>query len=100
MARSVNKVTLIGNVGWAPEVRFTQDGMKVVHFSVTTHETWKDKNTSEQKDHTEWHQVVVMNERVAEIAAHYLKKGSRVYLEGQLRTRQWKDQKGQERYIT
>ncbi len=100
MAGSVNKVTLLGNLGRAPEVRFTQDGVKVVHFSVATHELWRDKNTGDRKEHTEWHRIVVLNERVAEVAAQYLKKGSKVYLEGQLRTRQWKDQKGQERYIT
>ena len=100
MARSINKVTLLGNLGRSPEVRFTQDGMKVIHFSVATHELWQDKNTGDKKEHTEWHHVVVLNDRLADIAEQYLKKGSKVYIEGQLQTRQWKDQKGQERYIT
>ena len=100
MARSINKVTLLGNLGRSPEVRFTQDGMKVIHFSVATHELWQDKNTGNKKEHTEWHHIVVLNDRLADIAEQYLKKGSKVYIEGQLQTRQWKDQKGQERYIT
>ncbi len=100
MAGSVNKVILVGNLGRDPEVRFSQDGMKIVSLSVATGESWRDKTTGERKDRTEWHRVVIMNDRLAEIAEKYLKKGSKVYLEGQLQTRKWTDQSGQERYTT
>lgn len=101
MAGSVNKVTLIGNLGRDPEVRQTQDGNKIVNISVATSESWRDKATGERKDRTEWHRVVILNERVADIAEKYLRKGSKVYLEGQLQTRKWADQAtGQERYTT
>ncbi|MBY0282270.1 MAG: single-stranded DNA-binding protein [Alphaproteobacteria bacterium] len=100
MAGSVNKVILVGNLGRDPEVRFMPDGLKVVNVSVATSETWKDKNTGERKDKTEWHRVVIMNERLSDIAEKYLKKGSKIYVEGQLQTRKWTDQSGQERYST
>ena len=100
MAGSVNKVILVGNLGRDPEVRHSQDGMKIVNLSVATSESWRDKTTGERKDKTEWHRVVIMNERVAEIAEKYLKKGSKVYVEGQIQTRKWTDQGGQERYTT
>ncbi len=100
MAGSVNKVILVGNLGRDPEVRFMPDGLKIVTFSVATSESWKDKNTGERKDKTEWHRVVVMNERISDIAEKYLRKGSKVYVEGQLQTRKWTDQNGQERYST
>ncbi len=100
MAGSVNKVILVGNLGRDPEVRFMPDGLKVVNFSVATSESWKDKTTGERKDKTEWHRVVVMNDRISDIAEKYLRKGSKVYVEGQLQTRKWTDQNGQERYST
>ena len=100
MAGSVNKVILIGNLGADPEVRRTQDGRPIVNLRVATTETWRDKATSERKERTEWHRVVIFNERLAEIAEKYLKKGSKVYLEGALQTRKWTDQGGQERYTT
>ena len=100
MAGFVNKVIIIGNLGRPPEVRFLQDGTKVVNFSMATNETWKDKKTGERKERTEWHRVVILNEHIANIAEQYLKKGSRVYLEGQLQTRKWLDQSGQEKYVT
>ncbi len=100
MAGSVNKVILVGNLGRDPEVRFGPDGSKIVSLSVATSESWKDKNSGERKDRTEWHRVVVFNDRLADIAEKYLRKGSKVYLEGQLQTRKWTDQQGQERYTT
>lgn len=100
MAGSVNKVILVGNLGRDPEVRFGPDGAKIVSLSVATSESWKDKNSGERKDRTEWHRVVVFNDRLAEIAEKYLRKGSKVYMEGQLQTRKWTDQQGQERYST
>ncbi|MCX7337874.1 MAG: single-stranded DNA-binding protein [Alphaproteobacteria bacterium] len=100
MAGSVNKVILIGNLGRDPEVRFAPDGMKIVNLSVATSESWKDKNSGERKDKTEWHRVVVFNERIADVAEKFLRKGSKVYLEGQLQTRKWTDQSGQEKYST
>jgi len=101
MAASINKVILVGNLGKDPEVHFTKDeGTKFVNFSVATSESWKDKATGERKERTEWHRVIIMNEKLAEIAELYLKKGSKVYLEGQLQTRKWTDQSGQERYTT
>jgi single-strand DNA-binding protein len=100
MAASVNKVILVGNLGRDPEVRNMQDGGKVVNISVATSEAWKDKASGERRDRTEWHRVVIFNDRLADVAEKYLKKGSKVYLEGQLQTRKWTDQSGQERYST
>lgn len=100
MVGSVNKVILTGNLGRQPEVRFMPDGTKVVNFSLATHENWKDKQTGERKEKTEWHRIVVMNDHLANIAEQYLKKGSKIYLEGQLQTRKWLDQRGQEKYTT
>lgn len=91
MAGSVNKVILIGNLGRDPEIRNLQDGSKVVQLSVATSESWKDKMSGERKERTEWHRVVVFNERLAEVAERFLKKGSKVYIEGQLQTRKWTD---------
>ncbi len=100
MAGSVNKVILIGNLGKDPEVRKTQDGKSIVTFSVATSETWKDRNTGERREKTEWHRVVVFSEGLARVAEQYLRKGSKVYVEGQLQTRKWTDQSGQEKYTT
>ena len=100
MAGSVNKVILVGNLGRDPEVRHTQDGSKVVHLSVATSESWKDRGSGERKERTEWHRVVIFNDRVGEIAERYLRKGSKVYLEGALQTRKWTGQDGQEKYTT
>ncbi len=100
MSGSINKVMLVGNLGRDPEVRHAQTGGKIVNLSVATGESWKDKSTGERKDRTEWHRVVIFNEKLAEVAERYLKKGSKIYLEGQLQTRKWTDQTGQERYTT
>jgi len=100
MAGSVNKVILIGNLGRDPETRSTQDGTKIVHISIATSENWKDRNSGERRERTEWHRVVIFNERLAEVAEKYLRKGSKVYVEGQLQTRKWTDQSGQEKYTT
>jgi single-strand DNA-binding protein len=100
MAGSVNKVILVGNLGRDPEVRHTQDGQKIVHLAVATSERWRDRNTGENRERTEWHRVVIFNERLGEVAEKYLSKGRQVYLEGQLQTRKWTDQSGQERYTT
>jgi single-strand DNA-binding protein len=100
MAGSVNKVILVGNLGKDPEVRMTQEGAKIVTFSLATSEQWKDRETQERKDRTEWHRVVIFNEKLAEVAEKYLRKGGKIYLEGQLQTRKWTDQSGQERYTT
>jgi single-strand DNA-binding protein len=100
MAGSVNKVILVGNLGRDPEVRQTQDGSKIVHLSVATSERWRDRSSGENRERTEWHRVVIFNERLGEIAEKYLAKGRTVYLEGQLQTRKWTDQSGQERYTT
>lgn len=100
MAGSVNKVILVGNLGRDPEVRSTQSGMKIVNLAVATSETWNDKMSGERKELTEWHRVVIMNDRLGEVAEKYLRKGSKVYLEGKLQTRKWTDQSGQERYTT
>lgn len=97
---SVNKVILVGNLGKDPEVRHTQDGKPIVNLSIATGEQWKDKNTGERKEKTEWHRVVIFNEPLAKIAEQYLSKGSKVYLEGQLQTRKWTDGNGIERYST
>lgn len=100
MAGSVNKVILVGNLGKDPEVRRTQDGRPIVHLSVATSENWKDKSTGERRERTEWHRVVIFNEGLARVAEQYLKKGAKVYVEGQLQTRKWTDQNGQDRYTT
>jgi single-strand DNA-binding protein len=100
MAGSVNKVILIGNLGADPEVRNTQDGRPIVNLRVATSENWRDKSTGERREKTEWHRVVIFNEGLCRIAEQYLKKGSKVYLEGQLQTRKWQDQSGQDRYST
>jgi single-strand DNA-binding protein len=100
MAGSVNKVILVGNLGKDPEIRRTQDGRPIAHLSVATSETWRDKNTGERREKTEWHRVVIFNEPLCRIAEQYLKKGSKVYLEGQLRTNKWQDQSGQDKYTT
>jgi len=100
MAGSVNKVILIGNLGQDPEVRTFQNGNRVAALSVATSETWKDKATGEKKERTEWHRVQIFAEALIEIAEKYLKKGSKVYLEGQLETRKWQDQAGNDRYAT
>ncbi|MSO85233.1 MAG: single-stranded DNA-binding protein [Rhodospirillales bacterium] len=100
MAGSVNKVILVGNLGRDPEVRFSQSGAKIVNMSVATSESWKDKQTGERQERTEWHRVVIFNDRIGDVAEKYLKKGSKVYLEGQLRTRKWTDKSGQEKYST
>ena len=100
MAGSVNKVILVGNLGRDPELRSTQDGMRIANLAVATSENWRDRNSGERKERTEWHRVVIFNERLAEIAEKYLRKGSKVYLEGALQTRKWTDNSGQERYTT
>lgn len=100
MAGSVNKVILIGNLGRDPEVRSFQNGGRVANLSVATSESWRDKASGERKERTEWHRVVIFNEKLVEVAEKYLKKGSKVYLEGQLETRKWTDQSGQEKYTT
>ncbi|MFW2391410.1 MAG: single-stranded DNA-binding protein [Methyloceanibacter sp.] len=100
MAGSINKVILIGNLGADPEVRHTQDGRPIVNLRVATSDSWRDKNTGERREKTEWHRVVIFSEGLAKIAEQYLKKGSKVYLEGALQTRKWEDQSGQERYTT
>ena len=100
MAGSVNKVTLVGNLGRDPEVRSTQDGAKIVNLSLATSERWKDRNTGEQREKTEWHRVVIFNENLGKIAEQYLRKGSTCYIEGQLQTRKWTDQQGAEKYTT
>jgi len=100
MSGSLNKATLIGNLGRDPEVRSTQDGTKIVSFPLATSERWKDRSSGEQRERTEWHRVVIFNENLGRIAEDYLGKGSTVYLEGQLQTRKWTDQSGQERYTT
>ena len=101
MSGSVNKVTLVGNLGRDPEIRAMQNGDKIVQLSVATSDRWKDKNSGEQRERTEWHRVVIFNDALGRIAEQYLKKGSTIYLEGQLQTRKWTDQQsGQEKYTT
>ena len=100
MAGSVNKVILVGNLGRDPEVRSTQDGLKIVNLSLATSESWRDKNSGERREKTEWHRVVIFNEKLGEVAEKFLKKGSKIYVEGALQTRKWTDQCGQERYST
>lgn len=100
MAGSVNKVILVGNLGRDPEVRHTQNGDAIVHLAIATSETWRDRNSGERKERTEWHRVVIFNENLGKVAQQYLKKGAKVYIEGQLQTRKWTDQSGQEKYTT
>jgi len=100
MAGSVNKVILVGNLGKDPEIRRTQDGRAIANLSVATSESWRDKATGERKEKTEWHRVVIFNEGLAKVAEQYLKKGAKVYVEGQLQTRKWTDQAGVEKYST
>jgi single-strand DNA-binding protein len=100
MAGSVNKVILIGNVGKDPEIRSTQAGAKVVSFTLATSDTWNDKASGERKERTEWHRVVVFNEQIADVAERFLKKGAKVYVEGQLQTRKWTTPDGQDHYTT
>jgi single-strand DNA-binding protein len=100
MAGSVNKVILVGNLGKDPEIRRTQDGRPIANLRIATSETWRDKGTGERREKTEWHSVVIFNENLCKVAEQYLKKGSKVYIEGQLQTRKWQDQSGQDRYST
>ncbi|WP_339852471.1 single-stranded DNA-binding protein [uncultured Nisaea sp.] len=100
MAGSVNKVILVGNLGRDPDIRSMQDGNKVVNLSVATSESWRDRNSGERKEKTEWHRVVIFNENLAKVAEQYLRKGSKIYVEGQLQTRKWTDQSGVEKYST
>jgi single-strand DNA-binding protein len=97
---SVNKVTLLGSLGADPEIRRTQDGRAIANLRLATSEKWRDKNTGERKEKTEWHRVVIFNEGLAKVAEQYLSKGSKIYLEGQLQTRKWQDQSGQDKYAT
>ena len=100
MAGSVNKVILIGNLGKDPEIRRTQDGRPIANLTVATSETWRDKNTGERKEKTEWHRVVIFNEGLCKVVEQYVKKGAKLYIEGALQTRKWQDQNGQDRYST
>jgi single-strand DNA-binding protein len=100
MAGSVNKVILVGNLGKDPEIRSTQDGSKIVNLALATSETWNDRASGERKEKTEWHRVVIFNERIADVAEKYLKKGAKIYVEGALQTRKWTDQSGVEKYTT
>src|SRR5207249_4133722 len=100
MAGSVNKVILVGNLGRDPEIRSTQDGTRIANLNLATSESWRDRATGERKERTEWHRVAIFNDRLVELAEKYLKKGSKIYVEGQLQTRKWTDQQGQERYTT
>ena len=100
MAGSVNKVILVGNLGADPEIRRTQDGRPIANFSVATSESWRDRNSGERREKTEWHRVVCFNEGLCKVIEQYVKKGSKVYIEGQLQTRKWQDQSGQDKYTT
>ena len=100
MAGSVNKVILVGNLGRDPEIRNTQDGQKIVQLSLATSESWNDRASGERKERTEWHRVVIFNDRIADVAERFLKKGAKIYVEGALQTRKWTDQAGQEKYTT
>ncbi|HUI34270.1 MAG TPA: single-stranded DNA-binding protein [Stellaceae bacterium] len=100
MAGSVNKVILVGNLGRDPEIRSTQDGTRIANLNLATSESWRDRVSGERKERTEWHRVVIFNERLVELAEKYLRKGSKIYVEGALQTRKWTDQQGQERYST
>lgn len=100
MAGSVNKVILVGNLGKDPEIRRTQDGRPIANLRIATSETWRDKNSGERREKTEWHSVVIFNENLCKVVEQYVKKGAKLYIEGQLQTRKWQDQQGQERYTT
>ena len=100
MAGSVNKVILVGNLGKDPEIRHTQSGSKIVSFTLATSDTWNDRQSGERRERTEWHRVVIFNERAGDVAERFLRKGRKVYIEGELRTRKWTDQGGQEHYTT
>ena len=100
MSGSVNKVILVGNLGRDPEIRYSQSGVKIVNMRLATSENWKDKQTGERREKTEWHTVVIFDERLADVAEQYLRKGSKIYIEGQLQTRKWTGNDGQERYST
>lgn len=100
MAGSVNKVILIGNLGRDPEIRRTQDGRPIANLRIATSETWRDKSSGERRERTEWHSVVIFNENLCRVVEQYLRKGAKVYIEGQLQTRKWQDQQGQDRYST
>ncbi len=100
MAGSVNKVILVGNLGKDPEVRSMQDGTKIVNLTLATSETWNDRASGERKERTEWHRIVIFNDRTADVAERFLKKGAKIYVEGALQTRKWTDQQGQEKYTT
>ena len=100
MAGSVNKVILVGNLGKDPEIRTTQDGQKIVNLTLATSETWNDRQSGERKERTEWHRVVIFNDRIGDVAERFLRKGRKVYVDGSLQTRKWTDQSGQERYST
>jgi len=100
MAGSVNKVILVGNLGRDPEIRSTSSGQRIANFSIATSENWRDRATGERKERTEWHRVVVFNERLVDVIEKYVKKGSKLYIEGALQTRKWTDNSGQERYTT
>jgi len=100
MAGSVNKVILIGNVGADPEIRRTQDGRPIANIRLATSETWRDRNSGERREKTEWHAIVVFNEGLCKVVEQYVKKGAKLYIEGQLQTRKWQDQQGQDRYST
>ena len=100
MAKGINKVILIGNLGAKPEIHHNQSGSVITNISIATTDTWRDKHTGDQQERTEWHRVVIFNENLAKVVEQYLKKGSKVYIEGQLQTRKWTDQTGQEKYTT
>lgn len=100
MAGYLNKVIIIGNLGKDPELRYTKEGRKIASFPVATSESWRDKATNERKEKTEWHRIIIFNDRLCDVAIQYLKKGSKVYLEGQLQTRKWKDNTDHDRYMT
>ena len=100
MAGSVNKVILVGNLGRDPEIRSTQDGMRIANLSLATSESWRDKNSGERREKTEWHRIAVFNDRLVDVIEKYLHKGSKIYVEGQLQTRKWTDKEGQDRYTT
>lgn len=100
MAGSVNKVILVGNLGRDPEIRSTQDGTKIANLSLATSETWRDRNSGERRERTEWHRVVIFNDRLVDVVEKFLRKGSKIYIEGALQTRKWTDQQGMEKYTT
>ena len=100
MAGSINKVILVGNLGADPDIRRTQDGRAIANISIATSETWRDKNSGERKEKTEWHRVVIFNEGLAKVAEQYLRKGAKVYIEGALQTRKWQDKDGRDKYTT